>query len=301
MSHVAFTGMMDGLVVDQIVRDETFNMPTKHFHNEYEIYYLIDGTRYYFIDNQTYHIKKGSLVVINRQVIHKTSDTNNPYHNRILLEINESPISPKISAHIGHSLKEIFEKHSGIYELNDDERSYVESLLSSMIQEFKGKKVNFESMVLMKLTELIIFIQRYQKSNGELIDPYMTTSKHKKVHDVANYILGDVGTEVNLSFLAEHFYISKCYLSRIFKEITGFTVNEYINVNRVKRAQELLIHSDYNITEIAEMTGYESITYFERIFKRYTETSPLKYRKKMQLISLKARERRTEKGLNKLK
>ena len=63
--------------------------------------------------------------------------------------------------------------------------------------------------------------------------------------------------------------------------MTGFTVNEYMNVARTKKAQNLLVHSGYSITEIAEILGFESITYFERVFKKYTDDTPMKYRKRM--------------------
>jgi len=43
-----------------------------HFHPEYEIYYMFNGERYYFIENKTYHIRKGSLVLVDSMHIHKT-------------------------------------------------------------------------------------------------------------------------------------------------------------------------------------------------------------------------------------
>ena len=78
--------------------------------------------------------------------------------------------------------------------------------------------------------------------------------------------------------IRDRFYINKFYLSRIFKEVTSFTINDYLNVNRIKKAHRLLLETDDSITSIAEQLGYENITYFERVFKKYRNMTPLKYR-----------------------
>ena len=103
--------------------------------------------------------------------------------------------------------------------------------------------------------------------------------KYQKVQEVAEYLQANPGTRESLDQLAGRFYISRSWLSRIFREVTGFSVSEYANMVRVKRAQKLLAHGDYSVTEISELVGFESITYFERIFRRYTDRTPLGYRR----------------------
>ena len=76
MRNIIYKESDVGLTIDRIVRNYDFNMPHKHIHEEYEIYYLIDGERYYFIENQIFHVKKGSLVFINRNQIHQTGQYN---------------------------------------------------------------------------------------------------------------------------------------------------------------------------------------------------------------------------------
>ena len=68
------------------------------------------------------------------------------------------------------------------------------------------------------------------------------------------------------------------YLALGFRGVTGFTINDYLNVNRIKKAHRLLLETDDSITSIAEQLGYENITYFERVFKKYRNMTPLKYR-----------------------
>ena len=72
--------------------------------------------------------------------------------------------------------------------------------------------------------------------------------------------------------------MNKCYLSRIFKEVTGFTVTGYLHARRIQKARTLLVQGSMNISEISEAAGYENLTYFERVFRKHTGMSPLEYR-----------------------
>jgi YesN/AraC family two-component response regulator len=268
-------------------------MTTKHFHDEFEIYYMLKGSRHYFIEDKIYSVKKGSLVFVNRKQIHKTSPSDGLYHERILIEVHEEPFSTFFSHICNMSLENFFLNHAGILELDSVGQNYIETLLFNVINEIKEKSQNYEVVVMLKITELIIYTMRQKVANNNL-PSIMTvnTAKHEIVTQVANYIISNSTQVESLSTLSKHFYVSKCYLSRIFKEVTGLTVHEYINMNRIKRAQELLTSSSLSISEITELIGFESVTYFERVFKKYAETSPLKYRKRTLLINKTARERK---------
>lgn len=280
MKNIIFEEFFNGLAIDRIVRDYEYNMSTKHVHDEYEIYYLLEGERYYFIENQTYHIKKGCLVFINHGQIHKTGTADKSYHDRILIEFKTENLS-LLNAFSGDiDIPSFFESHHGVLELSSSEQHYVERLLFGIASEIHQQLHGCQLLVTMKLIDLLIFSTRLFKNRASLIhNTTSDTPKHKKVDEVATYISQNCASAGSLNSLAEKFYISKSYLSRIFKEVTGFTVNEYINIYRIKKAQTLLIEEDLNITEISQTLGYESITYFEKVFKKYVETSPLKHRK----------------------
>lgn len=281
MQNILFSDSVGGISVERIERDFNFNMISKHFHNEYEIYYLLSGERYYFIEKQIHYVKKGSLVFIDRNQIHKTVGANTNYHDRILMLISEEELKPILSLCEDFDVSSFFSKNFGIIELSEAGQKHVEYILFALIREMKQKQSNYEFLVKSKLAELIIYAQRCKNGeNSTVISEPVKTEKYKKISEIAEYISENYQSDISLSDISRDFYISKCYLSRIFKEITGFTVNEYINIIRVKKAQQLLEHSEYNITEIAAIIGYDSITYFEKIFKKYLELSPLKYRKK---------------------
>lgn len=295
MRRVVFEETMDGICIDRIIRDYEYTMPSKHVHDEYEIYYLLEGERYYFIGNQTYLVKEGSIVFINKGQIHKTGAAGKLYHDRILIELKEEPFNSFLSSVSDLSLSEFFSTYFGVLKLDGNGQNYVKSQLLGIADELHQKQPQFNAMAMMKLSSLLIYAMRCNlRDKTQLVSNLANTAKHKKVSEVASYIVSHSVEARSLDDLAKRFFISKCYLSRIFKEVTSFTVSEYININRVQKAQKMLLDSDLSITQISDSLGYESITYFEKVFLKFTETSPLKYRKQYRKIAQPLRDKRTE-------
>ena len=85
--------------------------------------------------------------------------------------------------------------------------------------------------------------------------------------------------DITLDDLAEKFYISRSYLTRIVKETTGITVVQYLTVVRIRQAARLLRETDSPITEIADLCGFGNVTYFEKVFNRIRGMTPRQYRK----------------------
>ncbi len=292
MRQTVFEETSDGITIDRVIRDYKYTMPTKHLHDEYEIYYLMEGERFYFIGQRTYHIRKGSLVFINKNVIHKTGLASGPYHDRILIEFCGEPFGRFFSFFGDMTLESFFEEHTGVMNFDPREQSYIENLLLGIQSEIHHKKPGYRLSVMNRLASLLIFAMRHKERASSDKENFPGSAKYQKVDDVAKYIVKNCTRPMSLESVADNFYINKCYLSRIFKEITGFTINEYINVHRINKAQELLADSTLSITEVAAECGYESLTYFEKVFKTYREISPLKYRNEYRQLN----RRRANKG-----
>lgn len=278
MRTVIYAEAMEDISISRIIRNFEFNMPSKHTHDEYEIYFLITGERSYFIENQIYHVGPGSLVFIDRNTIHMTSQFGDSYHERIVIEMKGKLLSSLLACTGELSLSDFFSKNQGVIELTPEDQKYVLTLLDGIAREINVHDPGYKLMAMEKLIRLLFFSLRYVNAKVP-VPPLSTTATHQKVSEVASYISANCAQARSLEDIARHFYISKSYLSRIFKEYTGYTVNEYINVNRIQLARRMLAESGKNISEIAEALGYDSITYFEKVFRKHTETSPLKYRK----------------------
>ena len=98
--------------------------------------------------------------------------------------------------------------------------------------------------------------------------------------DIAiSYILDHVGEDISLDLLAEKTSFNKYYLSHIFKKQTGYSIAEYILSTRIQKAEQLLLHSNRSIEDIAYEVGYSHASSFINIFKNRVGFSPKQYRK----------------------
>lgn len=140
----------------------------------------------------------------------------------------------------------------------------------------------------MMVMELIAIFVRARKSSetsglGEPIsDSKVNDSIYERIQSITIFLRNNCCTSLTIDQIAEQFYFSRSYLSHVFKVVTGYTIVEYIMICRVQRACELLVKTSLSITDIATQTGFGNITYFERVFKRTKDITPLKYRKQNQ-------------------
>ncbi len=84
---------------------------------------------------------------------------------------------------------------------------------------------------------------------------------------------------ISIDEYAQNNHVSVSWFIRNFKQYTGFTPMQYILSKRLYNAEMLLQNTDYNVTEIAEIIGYDNPLYFSRIFKKAKGISPSEYRK----------------------
>lgn len=272
---------MGGIFVERISRQYEYSMMRRHFHSEYEIYYLISGERYYFIDQKTYPVTSGTLVFVNRGQIHKTSSVREASHERILIQLKDDKISSLMEEIEEKNLNGFFKKYNGTLSLEGENKRIVENILCKIETEARQRSYGAEGMVRILVAELLLLASRIlRESEGKPEMESVKSARYSKVQEVAEYISTHIQETMSLESLSERFYVSKYYLCRIFKEITGLTVNEFINVTRVNYAAVLLEEKEWSITMIAEEAGYDSITYFERMFKRYMNLTPGQYRKR---------------------
>ncbi len=90
----------------------------------------------------------------------------------------------------------------------------------------------------------------------------------------------------SVSNIAESCGVSKAYIHRIVKQATALTVKEYINKLRLRHAIHEMDCSNNSLALISRSCGFQSISYFYRVFKKYYGMTPTEYRKHIILSAL---------------
>lgn len=95
---------------------------------------------------------------------------------------------------------------------------------------------------------------------------------------IIDYIEKHIKEKVVLKDAAKEIGISAAYLSAVFKKEMGQNLTEYINIRKVQMAREMLLCGRL-VYEVSEQVGFENVTYFSKVFKKYTGVSPDVFRK----------------------
>ncbi|HCA30957.1 MAG TPA: hypothetical protein DEP23_16075 [Ruminococcaceae bacterium] len=111
--------------------------------------------------------------------------------------------------------------------------------------------------------------------------------KHSNVvYKVMQYVKANYNQKISLDDIARHVYLSRSYLSSIFKEETGKSLFSYINEVRIEKSKIFLLDDSVSLVDISSMCGFEDQSYFTKVFKKATGLSPKKYRDSRGLTGL---------------
>lgn len=145
----------------------------------------------------------------------------------------------------------------------------------SMIQELQMCKDDYPEMLEIQLRQIFIKLHRYFNTISKADNTYML----KDIDKAMLYFADHYNEDICIEDYAEENHMSTSWFIRNFKEYTGSTPMQYILSKRMHNAETLLQNENYNISEIANIIGYENPLYFSRIFKKVKGISPTEYRK----------------------
>lgn len=168
------------------------------------------------------------------------------------------------------------------YGLTDDKRVFYcgssldyQNLFRTMINELQMCKENYEEVLETYLRLIFIMLKRYfanatKSDNARVVE---------EIDKATMYFNEHYSEDISIDEYAQNNHVSVSWFIRNFKQCTGSTPMQYILSKRIYNAEILLHDSTYNVTEIAEIVGYDNPLYFSRIFKKVKGISPSEYRK----------------------
>lgn len=241
-------------------------MPHMHDHHAFELYYLCRGEREYFIGDQFYKIGEGDLVLIPPDLLHRTAGKG---ATRFLLYFSEAFLHRFFTEEMISALplgKPMIFRPSG------ELRAEIESELTAMLTEYAEGALPFSASRLCRLLFRIA-----NEPNG-----YTAASfSDRRIGQIVRYINEHYGEITDIEQIAERFFISKYHLCRTFNKNLGLPLVSYLNTIKIRAAEELMKNERLNLTEIATRAGFNSSSYFCKVFKAEKGVSPTVYRKNL--------------------
>lgn len=262
----------------------TQNSTTKwnHYHHFYELYFFEGNNMQYFIEDKVYNVERNSVVLVDKLLLHRTLYGKQSKGERTLVMVNPSIFSFLKNSDIQGKIENLFARNKIIQFDNNMTLTYTRSSLDHLLHNNNSPESTWKKeKAILTLTELLLTFLELPSECFEYKKDKVYTPKEKHVYDIINYLTSNYNQTITLEALSQCFYIDKHYLCHIFKEITGMTIVGFLNTKRLSEAERMLLYTDYSITKICQNIGFNSISYFIKLFKQYYNCSPSQFKKNM--------------------
>ena len=264
--------------INKAQRSSGYSMSSFHFHKKYEIYYQLSGTRKYFIEDSAYFVNVGNVVLIDQSEIHKASSVHDEPHARVVINFSEELIVPVARCFPDVDLLALFHSGQKVLPLDMRARAQAEEILVRLVAAGTVETPAAVAMRRLLLCELLIFLTEWRATQSKAERDAARIS-NKTIDAVAGYVSAHYREKLTLDELAGRFHLSRCYLSRLFKQTTNIGVMEYVNSVRLRAAKDLLENTALPVSGIAQEVGYATPGHFTRMFRIGTGLAPMEYRK----------------------
>jgi AraC-like DNA-binding protein len=247
-----------------------------HYHPEFELTFILSGIGSRVVGDSYEYFQSGDLVLLGADLPHSW--------------ISDKKGEKVASAIVIQFSKEFIERFYDFNEfvnirkllMNSSQGIYFPNPTYEIIENLKGM---IEKNGVSKITALIEILDQLGELPSQKLlaspfyQPIINEENECRINMVCQFLLKNSSTSISLKSAAELIHLSESAFCKFFKRMTGKTFSDYVNEIRIGNACSLLTESDKTVSEIAFQTGFESITYFNRVFLRKKGRRPNEFRK----------------------
>lgn len=245
---------------------KNINLIRYHWHMNIEMLFVTVGIIEVEIDGKIFYAQQGELVVINSNSIHQIkSYSDDAYYYCLIIDY-------RFCLDLGFDT--IYTRFANI--TNDPEMKNIYQLI---INESHQMKPHFKKAVRALCHTMLILLDRNQvEQRSESVASECKAHKNniETIKAAIEYIHSNYHLGFTLDTMCQHVAISKFHMCRIFKDVTGITINQYTNQVRLVEARNQIVKNDLSVTEAGDLTGFNSTSYFTKSFKQYFGYPPSK-------------------------
>ena len=232
----------------------------------FKIHYIHKGKGIFRLGNETYHLKEGQGFLISPNVIaYYKADDKEPWSYSWCAFDGISAEGYLKRANLTNS-NPVFE-----YTKDDNINKCFEEMMQSINAE-KSSDLRLQSLLYLFLATIIdeaVLDQSYKESK---------TNKNMYINKAIDFIQVNYSRKISVLELAKFIGLDRKYISKLFKDIVGVTIQDYLISFRINKAKEMMKDKQLSIGDISRSVGYDNPLIFSKIFKKVNGMAPSKYR-----------------------
>lgn len=264
------------------------NTPRRHSHDFIELVYVERGSAVHLFEGEAYRIESGDVFIINPGESHtfqiqadeELEIINCLFQPHLIQEsiLRELAGSDMMDYFYIHPFLDPSERFNHTLRLQGQEAHRVQSQLVIMEQELKGHAMGYQTVIRMRLMELLLLLSRYYHGLGGRLRQSTAIQRKTLAQRINGYLERHYQQKITQSMLSSVFNLSVRQLNRIAREELGTSIVERIQQIRIERAKLILKHMDVKVITVSSMVGYEDPAFFSHLFTREVGCSPGRYR-----------------------
>lgn len=257
--------------------DSHFSGVNDHTHDYYEFYFLIDGNVSISIEGKIHELTANDMIIIPPNVLHHVHNYNkNSSYQRFVFWISKEyhQSIKNISDDYTYITNPVHMNNKYIFRIHKIAFNTLVAKMIRLLEESRSDRFGKANMLDLCINDLILSINRtvYEADNA---------GQYKDNNDLYNNILqfieSNLDSELSLDTLADAFYMSKYYISHLFKNNLGISIHKYIIKKRLEMCKNSLLKNE-SISKLYKEYGFKDYTGFFRAFKKEFGLSPKEYK-----------------------
>ncbi|MDD3277284.1 MAG: AraC family transcriptional regulator [Lachnospiraceae bacterium] len=250
-----------------------------HFHNFYEIMYIAEGEFEILLNNTTYQLHPGDILLIDRNHLHHYQYAEKRHENcrRLLIWVSQTYLD-QISEP-GLNLAECFSISTPAWHFPAYHREHLTNYLMKLIDLETDTRTNpAEIRILEKSYMALFFVALNQLCRRpEFSFPTEQIHNNPMIRTLTTFINAHIDETITLDMLADQAGLSKYHFVRVFKDLTGMTVHDFINHKRIIKACEMIWDGE-PLGDLYSRCGFSDYSSFFRNFKAIYDISPSEFK-----------------------
>lgn len=234
-----------------------------HSHYFVELFYVKSGYGQFVIENHIIPISRDELIIVNPNVEHTEISLGDPPLEYIALGVEDFQFSFRQKADYL-----VLNCQSGLKNLG----SYFFSILNEVEKKAPGYELASQNLL-----EILTIQLMRQTDSAFDIAPVRNTSR--ECDRIKRYLDSNFQDDISLDSLAEMAHLNKYYFVHAFTKFYGQSPMNYLTMRRIQTSKDLLLSTDYSISQIAQLSGFSSPSYFSQCFRRQCGITAAEFRR----------------------